>query len=460
MIDHKEELELINRIRTTFLSKKMKKLSLLLSSIPKTMKTVIDLLIRKSLIKPDRYNYPVERVEGKLKLPPNRSISQSQTEEFHRRLKTIMDIYTEHSIALKSIEQLTEQLLEELRELLECVNFSHLSHSDPNTHLFKTLLEQAIQHSPEKEKDLTTLNQQLLANSHGEFLQLLEELSRFMDDFYKLQLRFAVLVYLDEKQFNLHLFESEPHNYREQLQEEMQFNYPRIPYLELYIQRAVYDFYIVDREEALERFKELYLTEEDSKAVSFPPEFELQLLIKRSSTLVKPFNQLINLLVANYEAYFKSKNSLLKRIVYLLSKILGLPIKESDELIIYYFEPSAKKHIHEKISFRHFSALFYEKVNALKALKDPKSKLCSSLRNLSLPRLQSYFQNYYLELFSINEKLSGLENEFITVLKGSTIGKKKIEELKGSIDRSLAQMKERHDELQKKMKAGTSKGAG
>lgn len=460
MKDHNEELELINRIRTTFLTKKMKSLSLLLSSIPNSLKKMVDLFIRKSLIKPDRYNYPIEREDGKLKLPSNRAIDQSQTEEFHRRLKNLMEVYSELNSTLKSIEQINEDFLEEMRELLDCVNFSHLSHQGPNTHLFKLLLELALEHSRDDEKDVTSLNQQLLAKSHGEFSVLLEELSRFSDDFYKLNLRFTVLVNLDEKQFNYHLFESDPHKYRVQLKEEIDFNFPRFPYIELYIQKAVHNFYIIDREEALERFKELYLTDEDSKAVHFPPEYELQLLIKRSSTLVKPFNQLINLLVANYDAYFKSKNSTLKRIIYLFSKIIGLPVKESDELIIYYFEPSAQKYIHEKISFRHFSALFYEKINALKALKDPKSKLCNSLRNLSLSKLQNYFKNYYLELFSINEKLSGLENEFITVLKGSTIGKKKIEELKGSIDLNLAQMKERHSELLNKRKVGNKKGAG
>lgn len=442
--NHKQALQEIIFI---YSNKHLIRLKKLLLSIPGYLENIMEILLKKSFIKKDPYNYPED--DNVFKLPKETALQDRHEDVvIYNRLKTLKQAYMFQAEHLSTPDEITEPFLEKTRQLLENINFSNLSYNSTNTKIYNELLGKVYDACESKITDILTLNQNLLKETHKQIQILLEDITKFQKKIYKFKVNLELFHQLPHNEFNEQLFMSNNDLYIEKLEQYIAKHSINFPIVKYYIKEAISECYTENIDILIEDFKNTHLSGRNAKKVMLTPRAFLLMTLRISGKLTRPFKSIQQVLSENYTLYLRSKKTFTQTLLHFVKKVAGIPIK-LDPIPIQYFDPDLEKFVTNKVYFESFLAdikkvqVIYEQVSL------PNSPLSKKLNEAPLTNVKKYLSNIFRDSFLLKEQSTGFENEFITVLKNKMVGQEVFEKGKKEIEVTLLAIFEKQKEYMK-----------
>lgn len=434
-----EYLKVFAQIDKVFFNSKFPKLKNAMKNSITYINNISDLLIRKSLLKEDRYNYD-EASPDNFYLPEEKVFpGEQKATELHKRLK-----YLTHALSYLSehipfsIEEVSEDnYLENCRKVLDYFSFHKMASASLgiNSRTLKETFDKASRIEEENFKKLLSDNLKLLVESYTLINQYTGELTKIEKELYKTKVRFEILDGLALPQFSSETFFSNKNKYINELSRYIIEKEIPIKINPFWLLEVVNEYYSIDEIEILKRITNTYLTPAEIKKyqVKISPREELTQVIFEIAAMSSLLNDLYHDFNYNYKILREDKKSLLNKLKKMLSAILR--IEDTTQIInIQYVNPFSKQTETESVNLTAYGESLKKKVDKYIEIRTPNSSINNKIKNQEpLESMEKFANTLYYDLKLTNVKIAAIDSE----MRMNTNSKKRSEmkNLMGTIQR-------------------------
>jgi hypothetical protein len=395
-------------------SKKIPKFKVTLKGTANNISNLMDILIRKSLIKEDIYNYDSIKRETFF-LPEEKNFTDmDKPRMIYERLKATINAFEYVSINIpESLFDFTEEYLENCRKLLEYFAFHTISSANNvNTRTIKELTDRIINGNDEIFKKVIQDNLKLLNDSYLSIRNYLEDITKFKKEEFKIRIRYEVFPVLP-MEFTQKFFDDNQATYLKKLEDYVKINLPAIQFNRLWGGEAVKDCYSVDENEALKKLQSQYLPDsEKAKAdtgVHSPREKLLKIVysLANSKSLLEPlyFDFDYNLKIIN-----NREKSFVEKFQDFLRKIMNIS-DQSEFYHIEYLNPSTKTIQKDIVNINEFMVLIKKKIALFSEILKSNSSVAVKINKGTEESLYKFLEDGYINLLLMKERIIGLDAE-------------------------------------------------
>lgn len=409
--EYKKVFEDIDKIY----QKKLSRFRVTMKGAATNIKNLIDVMLRKSLLKEDYYNYD-EGDSMTFSLPEQKTFNDNEAARviYDRLMATTQALEYQADYMPDSMSEFTEEYLEDCRKILDFFSFHNLSSSNTgiNTRTLKLLTDKIINGTDEIFKKVLLDNLKLLSDTFHNIQNTVEDVTRYLKEQYKSIIRFEVFPDLPE-QFSEKSFNSNHEEYLKRLEAFMRERKSEIGYNKFWIAEAIKDCYTIDDNESVERVKSMFLSESEKKRVEkvsrSPREKLLNLVynIVNSRGVVEEIYQGLNY---NINLLNNHPRSFIEKIQRVLKTILN--IQADDEYFhIEYINPKTKKIQKDTIKTAEFLTSIKKKIAIFNEIAKPNTPLYAKVQKGTNESLLKFIDDSYFNLLLTKERVVGINTE-------------------------------------------------
>jgi len=388
-----------------------------LKSASNNLTNLIELLVRKSMIKQDMYNYKDSDNHNSFYLSEQKNFTEiERAKVMYDKIKELIGALDFQSTnALNDISDIDDEFLENSRRILDFIAFHNLN--NPTAGIYTRTVNDMINKILSSNDQIMTRIMQdiikLLTENYRSIQRLTEELTKFCKEKYKISIRLKLYPSLPGS-FSPNNFNQNPQGYLAALKDYMQNNPTGIEYNQYWIQEAIRDSININDDEALEAVKSSFLSESeqkraDNKAKS--PREALLVIIKNLSLAKDHLDDIYFKIDHNIKITQMQRKTLGEKIADVLKKILNTGT--SDEFFqIEYINPITKKIEKDTVNIQDFLISIKKQVALLSQISKPTSPIYLKIKNATEESIFKFFKDTFLNIILIKERLVGIDGEF------------------------------------------------
>lgn len=412
-----KEFEVVfQQIEDGYNSKKIPKFKTTLKGAVFNINNLIEILIRKSLIKEEKYDYLSDEEKERFFLPEEKNFLDVERPKvlYERLIALVRSINHQAESLVEDIDEISDQYLENTRKILDYFSFHNYNspNTSINTRTLKELTDRIMAGSDEILKKIVHDNLKLLADSFHYIQLTIEEFTKFKKEKYKFKFRYYVFPYLS-KDLNEKLFQENNSLYLKMLEGFMKSNVFEISYNKFWINEAIKECYFVNEIETLEKLKKNFLSESDKKKtesiINSPREKLIKLVISLANTK-RLLEELYNGLDYNFNILKNREKGFSERLQDFFKKILNIA-SEDDFFHIEYINPTNKAIQKDIINIKEFLESMKKKISLFNEILKPTSNIYQKISRGTEDAIYKFMEDTYFNILLMKERIAGIDSE-------------------------------------------------
>ncbi|OHD08787.1 MAG: hypothetical protein A2Y34_06440 [Spirochaetes bacterium GWC1_27_15] len=407
--------ELFEKIDSLYQTKTSSKFKITLKGAASNISNLIDILLRKSLIKEDVYRYDDENSEGGFFLPEEKNFSDADKGVvIFVRLKAMINALDAQSSSLpESLEFFGEEYTENCRKILDYFSFhNYMASNNINTRTLKELTDRIVNGSDEIFKKVVLDNLKLLSDNFNSIKLFLEDITRYKKEIYKSLIRFDVFPKLPSD-FTEQNFQDNPTVFLKKLEDFMKINSHEIIYNKNWAPEAIKECFNVTDIDALEKIKNTFLSESEKNKIeneaNSPREKLFKLIVSLAGT-----KSVIEEIYFNFDYNIKliqsREKSFMEKIQEILMKLFNIQNQE-DFFHIEYINPTTKSIQKDTINIHDFMTLVKKKILLFAEIGKPNSSVYFKIKRGTEDALFNFLEETYINLMLMKERFVSIDAE-------------------------------------------------
>ncbi len=394
-----------------------------LSTYQGLFESIYSILLRKSLIQEDPY--PNDRKSAEISPPPSDEfLDTERSEKMSQRLaefRTQLELLNISSPL--GLEYLTLKRLKSIRKLVGWIGWAQLSESapDPNTAALSFLLGRVRLGSDSMSIGiLSTAAKQLEPTTQG-ILDLLEELTRYQRERYKLDLRRKILARMPA--LNPASQEEAVGTVRRQF---TQLAPGETIFTDLLGETLAEEFFDPSGARRAEVLQSLAIPEARVERKRTAPAYRETLLegVRVIAHTGRPLADALKKLIDNHQVLESRRRGLFSRLRRWLKR-LGRHGADRPVYEIRHVDPATSTGRLEPVDFQAFQQDVLKKIRLFEALNDPAGAAWQKLKTAAEGPLHEFLSRNLGELQDIRQKMEGLGTLFRSEVRGADLEKLK-----------------------------------
>lgn len=405
-------IEIFEKINSTYKIKHLPKLRTLFKGASTNLLNLINLLVRKSLLKENLYNYDEEKNE--FSLPEEKPFLEGEKSRvLYDRLKATLHAFDYLANNIPSdIYSLSLTFLDNIRKLLNYFSFHYfISSSNINTKALKEMCDRLLASNDKIINKILEDNIKLLSDNYKKILSLTDELLKIKKEEYKYNIRFKVFPFLHDS-LDYNLLKENPALFLKNVSEYMKTQTPDIPIYKNWLIEALTSCFTKTENEELEALKKNFLFAE--KNIQQPQVLssreKLIKIIKTISQTHIILEKLYLILENNLKIIKEQKKGFFENFLSSIKKAF----RTKDEEYIFvleYINPKTKNIEKEEINFFNFIESLKKKIVLYKAIQKSDSQINEKINRGTEDSLYKFIEDNYFDLLLLKERIIGLEGE-------------------------------------------------
>lgn len=440
---YKQYMNTFTQIGTFLKAKKFNNFKMALRSVKTNTINLMEILVRKSLIKKDLYQYDQNDKES-FRLPEQKFF---ETDDRPRILYERLSAFSDAADYIATnfpddVEQISAQDLENCRKLLDYFSFHNYNSSSNgiNTRSLKELTDRLKSSNDEVYKKMVIDSIKLLSDSLTFIASTVEEITKIKKEIYKAEIRFEVFPKLSDY-FTEDKFYNDSENFFNKLKAFIKNEVPGIEYNKLWIREAMNYCYTVDSVKALEEIKKNFLSsaeiQKTEKKVMSPRERLISIifdLIEAKGYMEKVYYNLSH----NISVLRSREKSFMEKIQDFFSVVFNIGT-DDDFIEIEYINPKTNKIQKDVIKIEPFMMTLKQKIKVFHEISKPNSETNNKIKRGTKESLLKFLDTTYFELLLLKERIIGMDSEILlNVSKKQKNDLKHILEYTSKLDTVLA----------------------
>ena len=408
-------VKVFQQIEVEIDQKKVPKLKNLFRGSAMTLNNLKQILIRKSLIKEDKYRYE-STDESKFFLPEEKNFTDLEAaivlnerlEAFENSLNYIADNIP------KNIRDFDEKTMNNMRSLLNYFAFHgpEATNVGVNTRVINGMIAKLADSKDTIAKQIAIDSSRLLKTNFTEIKTNLEDITRFQKEVYKYDFRTEIFGNLP-KYFTKALLNNQSEEYLKQLQLYMKKINSVVPYNVYWIEETVRDCYETELGSLVNRVSKEFLTTQSQKKVEkkhSTPREKLFLIVQNMAFSRKNLESIYIKISLNLKYLSNRKKSFLEAFQDFIQKSF-LNKKKGQIFEIEYIDPKTKLIKIENIDISQFLEDIKKRITLYNNLVKPTSNVYIKVKSATEKSLYDFMDKQHIQLCLIKERLVGLESE-------------------------------------------------
>lgn len=409
-------MDIFNEIDTLFQMKKFPKMKVNMRSAATNITNIMEILVRKSFLKEDRYKYDDKIVTNFTLIEEKAFPEPGKDQEIYMRLKSLVNALNFQSDQLpSSIEGMTEEYISNCRKMIDYFAFHNLNSGNTgiNTRTFKDIIDRTHASGDEVFKRVISDNIKLLAESFHQIQAAMEEITKVLKELYKAQIRFEIFPELPGTQFTEELFNTNKQKYLDNLLLFISTNFPGVEYKPHWIGEAIQCCYNTDEVEVINKLQSTFLPNTDQKTgenKTRSPREKLILLIFEMVNTKSIIQEIYIDLDVNVKLMKGKTKSFSEKIMDIFRIILKID-DESNYFHIEYVNPSTKKIQKDTIKIDDFLFSLKKKISTFEDIAKPNSEANYKIKNGTNESLIKFLDTTYFNLLVTKERILSINSE-------------------------------------------------
>ncbi len=408
--------EIFDRIDANYNNKTIPSLKNSFKSASNNLTNLIELLVRKSLIKQDTYNYSDGEKNGFVLSPQKNFTEIERPKVMYEKLKELITALDYQATnALNDIDDVDEEFLENSRKILDFISFHNIN--NPTAEIYtRTMRDLVAKILGGNDQIMTRIMQdilKLLTENFRTIQRLIEELTKFTKEKYKISIRLHVYPLLPNT-FSEEAFNQDSATFINNLKEFMKLNASEVNYISHWIMEAIRDCFKVPDDEVIANLSTNFLSASEQKrneAKANSPREVLLIIVKNISMAKDYLDDIYFRLDQNVKLCMSQKKTFFDSIIEVLKKVLNTGA--SDEFFyIEYINPMSKKIERDTINIQEFLISIKKQVSLLTQISKPTSPVYFKIKSATEESIFKFVKDTFLNLLLIKERLIGIDGEF------------------------------------------------
>ncbi|HOJ65014.1 MAG TPA: hypothetical protein PLE45_11410 [Spirochaetota bacterium] len=412
----KEFEAVFEQIEEGYNTKKISKFRYTLKGAANNINNLMEILIRKSLIKEEKYDYLSDEEKERFFLPEEKNFLEVEKPKvlYERLSALVRSINYLADNMPDDIDDFTDEYLENNRKILDYFSFHNYNSPNTgiNTRALKELTDRIMNGTDEILKKIVYDNLKLLADSFHSIQLTIEDITKYKKEKYKFKFRYYVFPYLPAE-LNDKLFQENNQLYLKKIEEFMNSNVFEVSYNRFWINETIKECYFVNEIDVLERVKKNFLTETEKKKteslVHSPREKLLKLIMSLANTK-NVLEELYHGLEYNITLLKNREKSFIEKLQDILRKIFNMA-SEDDFFHIEYINPTNKAIQKDIININEFLSSIKKKLSLFNEISRPTSSIYQKINRGTEEALYKFMDDTYFSLILMKERIIGIDSE-------------------------------------------------
>jgi len=439
--------ELFVRINAIFDAKKVPKLKIALRQSVNNIANLSNILLRKSLLKENLYNYSEEMAHD-FYLPEEKEIfEKDKARIIYDRLRAYVNAleYLANSIPAE-FDEISLEFIKNCQKILSYFSFyNYSSQANINTKILKEMTDKLLAVNDQILKRVVVDNLKLLEDSFKKMKVIIDEIVDFKKEKYRVLIRYKIFPFLKEG-FSDKLLKENPQEYIVKLQKVMEKETPEIPFNKEWIFESIKSCYSVGEKEAFERVKSIYSAADaksgGSAVVAMLPREKLISIIEYIASSNIILEKIYIILDQNLKFVQKRKKSFFEEFLSGFKKAVNAQ-SEDEFFHIEYINPSTKEIQTDTVKIYDFMLSIKKKIMLLSEITRKDSKSYEKIKMGKEEALYKFLESTYLDLILCKERILGINSEIrLKVSRRSRQDLKELEEPLEKLDDILKKTQE------------------
>ncbi len=432
--------EIFDRIEAKFRAKKIPKLKTLFKGAVNNTANLTNLLVRKSLLKENMYNYSEEVSTKFFLLEEKAFMDMERSRVIFDRLKTFMNALDFLATSLEAdLDTIDDVYIENAYKLLSYFAFHcyNSSNAGINTRTLKELTDKLLAGKDQILKRVVLDNLKLLSDNFNKTKILIDELASYKKEKYMALIRFNVFQFLPQD-LNEKLLLENPSQYIKKLIKFMSINNPDLAVKNQWIVEAIKNCYSKNTKQHLEEIKKYFLSDDsqntEGKISVFSPREKLKNIINFICTCNSPLEKIYIRFEENLKFLLEKKKGFFEELVKMFRNT-----KHKDAFFqLEYINPANKTIQNDTININDFMQSIKKKIILFKTILKDDSPINEKIKNSTEESLFKFIEETYFDLLLTKERIIGINGEIrLRVSKKSRQYLKEISEPIDSLDAIL-----------------------
>lgn len=402
------------RIDTIFQAKKLPKLKTLFRGTINNVSNLVNLMVRKSLLKENLYNY-ADTDESKFFLPEEKTFMDNEKASvIYDRLKAFIDaIDFQAANLLDDFDSISKKYIDNCIKLLHYFAFNNYTSqsSGVNTRTLREMTDRIMASKDQILRRIVQDNLKLLSDNFNRSQNLLDEILKYKKDKYKALIKFHVFPFLPEV-FTEKLLMENPTEYLKKLEKFIASNSPNISFNKGWMIEAIKLCYSTTEDSYLEYLKKEYLSNESKpkpKVNIHSPREKLLLMIREIAATADILEDSYFRLDQNIKFIHDRKRNFLEQFVEILKKALNT--QQDQYFHIEYIDPISKKIKNDSVNIHDFFLTIKKKIALFKEIMKPNSSVYNKINSGTEEALYKFMEDTYFDLLLTKERINGISGE-------------------------------------------------
>lgn len=405
-----------DQIDATYLSKKIPKFKYLLKGAESNINNLLELLVRKSFLKEDLYNYNSVDVETSFFLPEEKNFMESdRPAKIYERLKATAYALDFLSANIpETVDEITEKYLENCRRILDYASFHNLSSSSAgiNTKSLKEIYDRVLSCQDDVYKKIVVDSIKILSDNFHTIQTTVEEITKYKKEKYKYNFRYKVFPILPQN-MNEKLFKENQAQFLKNLEDFMNKELLSVKYNKFWVGEAIKECYNLNEIDFLERLKKNFLSDLEKKKtenIINSPREKLVKLIVNMANLKNYIEELYYDLDYNIKLIKTREKNFSEKLQDVVRKILNIA-NDEDYFHIEYINPSTKAIEKDVINVTEFLTMIKKKIALFTEILKPTSNIYVKVSRGTEDALYKFLDDTYFSILLLKERVLGIETE-------------------------------------------------
>ncbi|MBN2545046.1 MAG: hypothetical protein JXB50_04555 [Spirochaetes bacterium] len=439
----KEFQELFDRIDAMYKAKILPKLKTMLKGTSTNLMNLTNLLVRKSILKENLYNYSDDERDDFF-LPEEKVFIEGEKDRvIYDRLKASIYAFDNLSNALPGdAYSVTLKFIENAKKLLSYFAFNNFlsGSASINTRTLKDMCDRILASKDQIIKKVVQDNLKLLSDSYNKLNSMIDEIIRFKKEEYKFHIRYKIFPFLSDKVFTEKILDENPALYIKKASEYMISSGSNIPVYKNWLLDALKSCYAKSDKEEFDRIKAVFLTDEhkkDTKAIIHSPREKLIAIIDKITKTGYIMEKIYLIMEQNIKMGQERDKTIIEKLINVFMKVIQ-SVNEEDFFQLEYINPATKNIENDTININEFILNIKKKIVLYKSIEDVNSNTREKIKRGSEESLYKFIEDTYFELLLIKERIIGIDAEIkIRVPKKIRPKLKEISDLIEQLDEAL-----------------------
>ena len=435
--------EIFSKIDIQYEAKKLPKLKTLLRGAANNISNLTNILLRKSLLKENLYNYSDE-YSHEFYLPDEKDFHDKERPSvMFDRLKALMNAleYLANNMPA-NMDGIIDEYVRNTQKALSYIPFNNLNAAGAgiNTKAIREMTNKLISGKDQILRRVIIDNLKLLEDNYTRMKSIVDDLVKYNKEKYKVKIRFKAFPFLKDE-FTAKLLEDNPTDYLTKLARYMSGNIPDIPFNKQWIFEAIKSCYTMDAKSAYEKFSSEFVSSDRSNETSHAyiksPRERLIDIIEYTAKSSSLLEKLYFILTQNLKFLQGRKKNFFEKFVDVFMKAVN-PTSTDDFFHIEYVNPSDKTIQSDIVNVQEFMIAVKKKITIFNELTKHDSSVYKKIRMGKEEALYKFFENTYYDLILTKERIIGINGEIrLRVPKRNRVNLKEISEYIESLDEVL-----------------------